>query len=116
MAINVYTLNGQSIDPEIDGLSRDVTPLRDTLEMAPKNNRHYHRGERISWTLRRRACDAARWAVWKAAAPRGLSVTLIEPDGATWTVVITGFSDPIAKTRPATGEIWRDITITCETL
>lgn len=116
MAINVYTLNSQSIDPEIGGLARDVTPLRDTLEMAPKNERHYHRGERISWTFQRRKADPAIWAVWKLAAPRNTTVTLVEPDGTTHTVVITGFSDPISKTRPSDGTIWRDLTITCQTL
>lgn len=116
MAINVFTLNGQSIDPEVDGLGRDVEPLRDTLEMAPKNERHYHRGERIRWTLSRRKAEPAIWTTWRAAAPRNTTVTLIEPDGATHTVVITGFSDPIAKTRPSDGIIWRDLTITCQTL
>lgn len=116
MAINVFTLNGQSIDPEIEGLQRAIEPLRDTLEMAPKNNRHYHRGERVSWTFTRRKADAAIWAAWKAAAPRNTSVTLVEPDGATHTVVITGFADPISKTRVSDGAIWRDLTITCETL
>lgn len=114
--IDVFTLNGQDIDPETASLARDVEPLRDTLEMAPKNNRHYHRGERVRWTLSRRRATPAVWAIWRAAAPRNASVTLVEPDGTSHTVVITGFSDPISATRPSDGTIWRDLTITCETL
>ena len=116
MAIDVYTLNGQEIDPEIDGLSRDVEPLGDALEMAAKNERFYSRGERIRFSFRRRRATAAIWAVWKLAAPRNAAVTLVEPDGTSHTVRITAFSDPISKTNPATGEIWRDLTITCHTL
>ncbi len=116
MAISPYTLNGQTIDPAINGLERTVTPIRVTLEMAPGNNRHYHLGERISWTFKRPKASNAIWTTWKAAAPRNASVTLVEPDGTSHTVVITGFSDPISKTEVSAGNIYRDLTITCETL
>jgi VCBS repeat-containing protein len=84
--------------------------------MVAGNNRHYHLGERITWTFTRPKANAAIWAVWKAAAPRNQSVTLVEPDGTTHTVVITGFSDPISRTEVAAGNYYRDLTITCETL
>lgn len=123
-----YTLNGSHLTPAIDGISRTEETLRDTLDMAAGNRRHYIRAtvRRVSWSLSYPGADEDTWAIWKAAAQaaQAAAVTLTEPDGTAYSVVCTAFDDPVVNsaitsgsgTTSAVGTVERDLTITLESL
>jgi hypothetical protein len=114
-----YLLNDVKLFPALP-VERTVELIEEVLPMAAGNERSYYRGALVQWTLTHPVADEAEHAEWLSAAVRGTALPLVEPDGTTATVRVTGWDDPIVETAPtsgagtstATGTITRSITLT----
>jgi hypothetical protein len=100
-----YDLAGYKLCPDF-ATDEGEEPLRDTLPMAPGNERHYQRAtlRRYSGTLTYDGADEATFATWLAAARAAeTGTTLVTPAGHTYTVVTVSFRYPPTSTTVASG-------------
>lgn len=112
-----YTLNSVKLFPKLP-IARSTTPVEEVLTMAPGNERTQYLRTRREWVLTRPRASEALRTTWLSAAVWGQSLTLIDPDGGTYTVKVTAWDDPISKSTPdandsatATGPLEFDLSL-----
>lgn len=101
-----WTLNGQKLFAALPS-EQGREPIGTTLDMASGNRRIYRRPAkpgRRRWTLVRPRADEATRATWLAAADFTQAVTLVTPEGQSYTVAVMDLRDPISKSTPAAGQ------------
>lgn len=121
MAVNCYlTLNSQLFYPELP-VGRRRLLVRDQRRMLNGQLRTAHRAAKYEFTLTLRDATEAERSAWLTAASLTASVTFIDEQGVSRTVVVQEVTDDLVRTAPTveggastTGPGYYDLTLTLE--